>query len=108
LDEFEVLAEGMDRLISSEKKEEEAVGAELPEISEEELFGKIHEAKKYLEDYYRDEALEILKECFSFCLPAKVEKELGEMKDMVCQFQYQEPVEKADEILKKLASKEKE
>jgi HPt (histidine-containing phosphotransfer) domain-containing protein len=99
IDEFETLAEGMDRLILSEEKEETDTDTELPEISVEELSGKIKEAKKYLEDYYRDEALDILQECFSFRLPDGVKKELKEMNDMVSQFQYQEPVEKADEIL---------
>jgi CheY-like chemotaxis protein/HPt (histidine-containing phosphotransfer) domain-containing protein len=99
LDEFEVLAEGMDRLILAEEKEEEEDGTELPEISKEALSEKIKEAKKYLEDYYRDEAMDILQECFSFRLPDGIKAELREMKDMVCQFQYQEPVEKANEIL---------
>ncbi len=101
LDTFEALAEGLERLLEAEESGggEEVPDSEKPEISAEELAGKIREMKGLLEDYSRNEAWDLIKECFGFRLPEEVKAGLKEMETMIKDFQYDEPARKAEEIL---------
>lgn len=97
MDAFEILAEGMDRLLGEERERQERESS--IEISEEALLEKLQDIKENLEEYYQNKALKLVEECLSYRLEVPVREKLNDIGELIRMFRYEEPKKKTEELI---------